>query len=384
MERYTPLLLMILLVGCSKSSITQPVPEEETPTSPSLSYLHFHTGNSSLTSDKVDKLWLYQDEFLILLTEEADSLYGLVKMEIETKQFEQIYCHKAIIDVEVDDHGPIYIATKFDGLIVINGTGTIVANYTPANSCLTSNYISAVASDESGMIYIGELSPMNLGTSTAHYVGSGLVRLDPSTSSCEIWHMDNSPLPANAILDIEVNAKGVWTSTLNMRLVYTTYMESFGSSGGLVHIQNDQWKTYTKNEYPQLISHLIFELKTVEGEELWFQNYFNSGLPRSYGTYALIRVNESSDLEGIGEHPMPFQTGVKDNFGRYVIGGRKSIPISQYRTESQPTLVVSDGELKYDFSEEIKDTMSIAAMEVDPFNTIWIGGQAGLFSVKIE
>ena len=384
MERYLVLLLTILLVGCSKSSITEQVPEEETPTSPSLSYLHFHSGNSSLASDKVNKLWLYQDQFLILLTEEADSLYCLVKMKIDTKEFEQIYCHKAIVDVDVDDRGPIHIATKFDGLIEIDNMGRVVTNYTPENSCLTSNYISAVASDESGLIYIGELSPMNLGTSTAHYVGSGLIRVDPNTSDCEIWDTDNSPMPANAILDIEVNSNGVWTSTMNIRRIYATHQESFGSSGGLVHIKNDQWKIYTKDEYPQLISHLIFDLKTLPEEELWFQNYFNSGLPRSYGTSNLIRVLANGDLEGVGEHPMPFQTGVKDNFGRFVIGGRKSIPISEYRTESQPTLVVKDDELKYDFSEEIKDTMSILAMEVDGFNTIWIGGRAGLFSVEIK
>lgn len=267
---------------------------------------------------------------------------------------------------------------------MIDGMGNVVATYNHENSCLTSNYLSAVASDEHGRIYLGELSPRNLDMSTAHYIGSGLIRLDPNSSACEIWHTENSPLPTNTILDIEVNSRGIWVSTKNIRLVYTTYQESFGSSGGLVHIADHQWKTYTKDEYPQLISHLIFDLKTMLGEELWFENSFNSGLPRSYRQSVIQRLDGDDELTKIGEGNMSFQTGIKDADGKYVFGGLKLNQVSYYRTERHPALVMHHGEDKYDFTAEIKDTMSISAMAVDKLNTIWIGGTKGLFSVEIE
>jgi|GEM_PF-5145688 len=390
LERIIALALILIILSCSKPSESEPVlnneddPEEAYTSPPILSYSHFHSENSSLTRENIVKLWVYQNRYLILLTKEGDNLFCLVKMEIETEHFEQIYCQESITDIEVDDEGPIYVATQFDGLLKIDGLGNILAHYKTENSCLNSNYISAVAIDENGMIYLGELHPRNLDLETAHYVGSGLIRLDPSSSECEIWHTDNSPLPANAILDIEVNSRGIWVSTKQIRLVYTTYQESFGSSGGLVHIENNQWKTFSKEEYPQLISHLIFDLKTVVGEELWFENSFYSGLPRSSRRSIIIRVDEDGALEEIGEQAMSSQTGLKDTFGRYVFGGRKSIPISYYQTESEATLVVVDGGLKYDFTMEIKDTMSISAMAIDMLNTIWIGGTKGLFSVGIE
>ena len=114
--------------------------------------------------------------------------------------------------LDVLDDGNYYWLATLGGLVHYNKTTGDRLVYTTANSGLTSNFITSLAKDESGNLWIGtDLYVGDFDFAPDYYGG---LHLFDTTGNWTVYQSSNSPLPSNIIMDLDIDSAGnIWVAT---------------------------------------------------------------------------------------------------------------------------------------------------------------------------
>ncbi len=176
------------------------------------------------------------------------SVVMLSSEPIDWDGYTSIYVVKDIYE----DGDYLWIGT-FGGLVKLNKeTGERVV-YTTANSGLTSNFITGIAKDNAGNLWIG----------TDHYYGDYLISPDyfgglhlwDTEDNWVVYQSNNSPLPSNSVCDVETDSIGnVWVATYY---------------GGLARLSPDGEWTIFNLDNTEMNSMNVTSILITENDEIW-------------------------------------------------------------------------------------------------------------------
>jgi ligand-binding sensor domain-containing protein len=204
----------------------------------------FNTLNSGLPEDRIMSLVIDKNDHKWIGTWGG----GLIKYDGENWEiFNALNSglpEDWVYSITIDNNDAIWIGTS-EGLAKYDGANW--ASWVPSNSILPYdyNYITALASDHSGIIWVGTYS-------------GGLVRIDG-----EVWtvfNSYNSVIPHNQINAITVDGNGTkW----------------FGTNAGLVKHDNSDWTIYNAQNTGLPYMDVVMAVASENTNVLWISTYNN-------------------------------------------------------------------------------------------------------------
>lgn len=116
--------------------------------------------------------------------------------------------NQAVTDIAVDSSGNKWFATDGSGVARLDSSSTNWTVYDTSNSGLASNFIQSVHLDAQGDLWFGALS-------------GGVSRLSADGASWLTYNSGNTPLPEDDILDIATDSQGgLWLAAYDSGLAY--------------------------------------------------------------------------------------------------------------------------------------------------------------------
>lgn len=130
-------------------------------------------------------------------------------------------------DYYMNSNGHLCIATEEEGIYILNLEGDQLVHLDTTNSCMPTNSISAIATDDQESIYFGCFSPpLDQDLESEYIEGYGLFKTDYQGNSCTEWTKEDSGLEGNLIQDIDLAENGqVWIAAQNKRYKWYLYVE---------------------------------------------------------------------------------------------------------------------------------------------------------------
>ncbi|MDM8564186.1 two-component regulator propeller domain-containing protein [Candidatus Halobeggiatoa sp. HSG11] len=155
-----------------------------------------------------------------------------------------------IISLAPDNNGGLWIATNSEGLAHRNVDGNWSV-FNPANSKLPNKYIHSLISDQQGGVWIGTPSLSDRDNNIIEI--NNLIHLD-NGGNWNIFNPNNSELPGNSVLALQVDGKGgVWA----------------GTDIGLAHLDaTGQWTIFNQDN-SALPNNRVTSLLTDNQDGIW-------------------------------------------------------------------------------------------------------------------
>lgn len=296
--------------------------------------------------------------------------------------------NKKITSIVMDNSSNLWIGTDGGGLVKYDGTSWIV--YDTTNSGLPVNGVTSIVVDSVDNVWIGTHPDFWSG----YNKGGGLAKFD--RTNWTVYTIFNSNLISNYITSIAIDQSGLlWIGT------FPDFVRTYSYISGLVRFDGTNWYTYRKSN-SGLPSDFVSSIKIDENNHKWIgttegglarftgtgwtkYNANNSGLPYNYVT-SIALDNFGNKWVGTYQGLTKFDGTNWTSFGTGLSGGvdRVTVDKNNIKWLGSNGLVRFDGTnwRSYNTSNSVLTANSVYAIETDNYGNLWVGlgsHQGGLF-----
>ena len=297
-----------------------------------------------------------------------------------------------ITSIAIEDSGIIWIGTC-DGIAKLNGSNWTVFNAKNSNFPIDS--ISSIVIDQYNNKWIG-FSKTLYGTGYC-YGGAGFAKFD--NQKWTFFHEDNSALPSNNIYSIAVDKFGnKWIGTTNGLVKYKgETWEIYNSSNSnlpgekvnsiSIDYYGNRWISILTDEWSGIGHYLGAGLAKINDTSLTFFSHSNTGLPYRWIHSIVIDSVENKWIGTYGNGLSKFDGEVWTNYYKSN-SGLISDTINEIVIDTLGNLWIGtfnglskfDGEVWTNYNTSNSDIPSniVYAIEIDKFGNKWIGTKDGL------
>lgn len=222
----------------------------------------YSTDNSPIPSDLVNDVCLDEQSGDVWLGTIGG---GLAHFEMETKEW-HVYNsansplpNDSVFYVTLsEDRQHTWIATFGGGLAHIDAAGNWTV-YNRSNSDLPSNFVTRIVEDHLGNFWVTTLEFMSVLVDGVE--NGGIVRID-AAGNWTVFNKDNSPLPTNNVFALaKDDENNIWVGTINAM----TPTDIIEDGAGLVRIDpQGDWSFFNKDNSP-LPSNNIMDINVING-----------------------------------------------------------------------------------------------------------------------